>query len=138
VDHGDGITLLLAREALPRGQCGSCWAERIDFDRSAECGASHVDEDDDEDVVVIRAPERNGFVVLPRLHVKWLEDLPIRCRASVLAAVQRAACSVRGENPWSAVHIEIRTDLPASEGHMSIVVLPGSADGTGRSGPESA
>jgi diadenosine tetraphosphate (Ap4A) HIT family hydrolase len=134
VDHGDGITLLPVRGALPSGQCGSCWAERIDADRPSECETSHVD----DDVVVIRAPESNGFVVVPRPHVESLEDLPLRCRASVLAAVQRALRSVREENPWSAVRIEVRTDLPTSEGHLSIVVLPGRSGGVGGSSPESA
>src|ERR1700759_3251080 len=80
VDHGEGITLLPVRGALPSGQYGSCWTERIEADRPFECETSPVD----DDVVVIRAPESNGFVVVPRLHVESLEDLPLRCRASVL------------------------------------------------------
>jgi hypothetical protein len=133
VDHGDGITLLPVGGRVPSGQCGSCGAGRTDADRSVECAADYFD----DDVVVIRAPERNGFVVVPRLHVEGLEDLSISCRASVLAAVRRAAGSVRGENPWSAVRIEVLTDLSTSEGHMSIQVLPGDPDGAWGSSPSS-
>lgn len=131
MDYGDSITLLPVRGRLPGGQCGSCGATRIDAGRSPGSGADYFD----DDVVVIRAPDRNGFVVVPRPHVEGLEDLSISCRASVLAAVQRAAGSVREENPWSTVRIEVLTDRSTSEGHMSILVMPGHSGGARGTGP---
>ncbi|MFZ0249229.1 MAG: hypothetical protein WAL61_04735 [Acidimicrobiales bacterium] len=82
----------------------------------------------DDDVVVISGPEFKGLVVLPRLHIVNLEALSTSCRANVLAALQRAARVVREENPWSEARIFVLTDLPGSEGHLCIRVLPGDVD----------
>lgn len=69
-------------------------------------------------------------MVVPRLHVRVLEELSLSCRAGVLAAVQRAANAVRVENPWSGVRVVIVADPPTSEGHMAIHVQPGGPGGS--------
>jgi len=124
MEHGESLWLLPVEGGTRRGQCGSCATAQRAADRRTGRLADHVD----DDVVVISGAEFKGFVVVPRLHVNGLEELSISCRANILAAVQRAARAVREENPWSTARIVVLTDLPASEGHMCIHVLPGDAD----------
>lgn len=124
MDHGESLSLLPVQGGTRRRQCVSCATAQRPARRHKGRVADHVD----DDVVVISEPESKGFVVVPRLHVNGLEELSISRRASLLAAVQRAARAVREENPWSATRIIVVTDLPASEGHMCIHVLPGDAD----------
>jgi hypothetical protein len=124
MDRGDSLRLLPVQVGTPRGQCASCATAQRAADRRTGRLADHVD----DDVVVMSGTEFEGFVVVPRLHVNGLEELPLSCRANILAAVQRAARAVREENPWSTARIVVLTDLPASEGHMCIHVLPGDAD----------
>ena len=77
---------------------------RIMRDGAAGSRAAHRmwTEHVDEDVIVISGPEFEGLVVVPRPHVRGLEEFSISCRANILAAVQRATRSVREQNPWSA------------------------------------
>ena len=123
MDSGEGPSLLPVPESAPVGECRSCDAAQHEASRTT----GRVTESDD-DVVVLRALDGDGLVVVPRLHVKGLEELSLSCRAGVLAAVQRAANAVREKNPWSAVRIVIVTDLPTSDGHMSLLVQPGGPD----------
>ena len=124
MDHGESLSLLPVPGGTRRGQCWSCATAQRTADRRTGRVADQVD----DDVVVMSEPEFKGFIVVPRVHVTGLEELSISGRASILAAVQRAARAVREENPWSAPRIVVLTDLPASEGHMCIHVLPGEGD----------
>ena len=133
MDLGDSLTLLPVQGRALAGQCVSCGAARHEASRPT----GRVTECDD-DVVVSRAPGRAGFVVVPRLHVRVLEELSLSCRAGVLAAVQRAANAVRVENPWSGVRVVIVADPPTSEGHMAIHVQPGGPGGSRGLSPGSA
>jgi hypothetical protein len=122
--RGNDLSLIPVEGGTRRGHCSSCATAR----RAAGQPAGRVAEYVDDDVVVISGPELEGLVVLPRHHVTGLEELSITCRANVLAAVQRAARAVREENPWAAASIVARTDVPASQGHMCIHVLPTRGD----------
>jgi hypothetical protein len=128
--RGDGVSLLPSEGGgIRRGQCSSCVTARRAAEQRTGRGADYVD----DDVVVLSGPGLEGFVVLPRLHVNGLEELTITSRANVLAAVQRAARSVTEKNPGSVASVVAMTDLPASQGHVSIHVLPGRADNPGDS-----
>lgn len=130
MDHGERLSLLPVQSSSSRERCRSCGM--------AQPAAGRVDVDVDDDVVVMKGPDFKGFVVVPRLHVKGLEELSISCRANVLAAVQRAARAVREENPRSTAQIVVVTDLVRSEGHMCIRVLPSVADNSMGSSPRPA
>ena len=135
MDRGDGLSPLPVERGTPREQCSLCATAR----RAAELRTGYGTECVDEDVVVISGAELEGLVILPRLHVGGLEELSITSRANVLAAVQRAARSVKEKSPWSAASVLALTDLPTSQGHMCIQVLPGGADNPGDStSPSSA
>ena len=84
----------------------------------------YVTEDVDENVVVVSGPEFDGLAVIPRLHVSGLAELSVVNRAHVLAALQRAARSVRERNPGQSTKVVVMTDPPASEGHACYQVLP--------------
>jgi hypothetical protein len=119
MDSGDGFTLLPAGRS-PAGRCGSCGAAtRPEASRPARGVAEY-----DDDVVVFRAAGRDGFVVVPRLHVKGIEELSVSTRGGVLAAVRRATNAVRDENSCSEPRIVAVTDSPGSEGHLIIHVQP--------------
>jgi diadenosine tetraphosphate (Ap4A) HIT family hydrolase len=120
MDSGDGFTLLPVQGHPPAEQCVSCGAAtRPEASRLARGVAEY-----DDDVVVFHASDRDGFVVVPRLHVKGIEELPVGSRAGVLAAVRRATNAARAENPWSAPRIVTVTDSPGSEGHLIMHVQP--------------
>jgi hypothetical protein len=135
MDRGDGPSLLPVEGGTPREQCSLCATARRAAELRTGRGAEYVD----DDVVVISGAELEGLVVVPRLHVGGLEELSITSRANVLAAVQRAAVSVKEKSPWSTASVLALTDLPASQGHVCIQVLPGGADNPGDSiSPSSA
>jgi len=110
---GEGSTL--------NGECASCVTAQRAAERSSQRGTDYVD----EDVVVISEPKLEGWVVVPRRHVSVLEELSILRRANVLAALRRAAQSVRARNPGSPARVVAMTDLPTSEGHVCFHVVPG-------------
>ena len=119
IDHG--LSRLRVLGTGLRGRCGSCATAQRAADPSSRRLTEHVD----EDIFVISGPELHGWVVVPRPHVSGLEELSIPHRASLLAALRRATRSVRNRNPWSTPTIVVRSDLPASEGHVCFQVLPG-------------
>jgi len=118
IDHG--LSRLPVLGTSLKGRCGSCATAQRAADPRSRRPTEHVD----EDVFVISGPELDGWVVVPRPHISGLEELSIPHRASVLAALRRATRSVRQRNPWSTPTIVVRTDLPASEGHVCFQVLP--------------
>ncbi len=111
------------------GECRSCAiARRVAGQRTpvpAPYPAEAVDQEDEE-AVVISEPGLNGLVVVPRRHIGGLDELSIPRRAHVLAALRRAARSVRYANPRSRVIVT--TNLPASQGHVCFQVLPNGSD----------
>jgi hypothetical protein len=120
---GNGVSRFSVRETGPAGHCALCATARQAADRSST-GAADTVGSGDQDVCVVSGPALGGLLVVPCSHVSGLEELSIPQRAKVLAAVRRATLSVRNENPWSEPRIVVRTDLPASEGHMCLEVLP--------------
>ena len=108
--------------AAPREGNAAC---RATARRAAELRTGSGAEYVDDDVVVISGAELDGLVVLPRHHIGGLEELSITSRANVLAAVRRAARSVKEKSPWSAASLLHSPISPASQGHMCIRVLPG-------------
>ena len=124
MDTGYGFSWLLVPGTSLKGGCGSCATAQRAADPRSRRPTEHVD----EDVLVISGPELDGLVVVPRPHVRGLEELSIPRRASVLAALRLATRSVRKRNLWSAPTIVVRTDLPASEGHVCFQVLPWAPD----------
>ncbi len=133
---GNGVSRLPVRGTGPKGQCESCRAAQWEADRRLRDTADPAGSTD-SDVLVTSGPEFAGMVVFPRSHVGGLEELPIPQRAKVLAAVRRATRSVGQENPWSTPRIVVRTDLPASEGHMCFHVLPSVPESASASGSRS-
>jgi hypothetical protein len=124
MEIGYGFSRLLVRGASPKGRCGSCATAQRAADPRSRRPTEHID----EDVFVISGSELDSLVVVPRPHIGGLEELSITHRASVLAALRRATRSVRKRNLWSTPTIVVRTDLPASEGHVCFQVLPWAPD----------
>jgi diadenosine tetraphosphate (Ap4A) HIT family hydrolase len=86
--------------------------------------APYVTEEIDDDVVVIREPDLEGLVVIPRQHISGINGLSVLGRANLLAALRRVAQSVQERNPGSATRIVVMTDAPATEGHVCFHVTP--------------
>jgi hypothetical protein len=80
----------------------------------------------DEDVVVLTSPGLVGVIVIPRHHVSGLEELPLRQRARVLAALRRVCVSIGEEFQGSAPGVVVTTDPPTSRGHVGFQVVRGS------------
>ena len=118
IDHG--LSRLPVLGAGLKGRCGSCTTAQRAADPRSRRPSEHVD----EGFFLISGPDLDGWVVVPRPQISGLEELPIPHRASVLAALRRAARSVRIRYPWAMPTIVVRTDLPASEGHVCFQVLP--------------
>jgi diadenosine tetraphosphate (Ap4A) HIT family hydrolase len=81
----------------------------------------------DEDVVVLTSPGLVGLVVIPRHHVSGLQELPLRERAGVLAALRRVSVFIAEKYRGSAPRVVLTTDPPASRGHVGFQVVPGSS-----------
>ena len=124
VDKGRDFSPSPTDGANFHGECASCVTAGRAIDRRTQGVADYVD----DDVVVISGPGTEGWVVVPRRHVTVLEELPVLRRANVLAALRRAAQSVRVRNPGSAARVVAITDLPTSEGHVCFHVSPSDSD----------
>ncbi len=118
IDHG--LSRLPVLRARLKERCGSCATAQQAADPRSRRPTEHVD----EGFFLMSGPELDGWVVVPRPHISGLEELSIPHRASVLAALRRATRSVGKRNPWTMPTIVVRTDLPASEGHVCFQVLP--------------
>jgi len=118
IDHG--LSRLPVRGARLKRRCGSCAAAQQADDLRSRRPSEHAD----EGFFLMSGLELDGWVVVPRPHISGLEELSIPHRASVLAALRRATRSVRKRDPWVMPTIVVRTDLPASEGHVCFQVLP--------------
>ena len=106
------------------GECPSCaFRQWVTGDRTRSV-APYVTEEIDDDVVVIREPDLEGLVVIPRQHISGINGLSVPRRANLLAALRRVAQSVQERNPGSATRIVVMTDAPATEGHVCFHVTP--------------
>lgn len=123
MDHGHDWSRVSGQVTLAR-KCPSCAIAQGVTDRGVRRRVSYFD----ADVVVISGPELDGPVVIPRLHVGGLEELPVAHRAHVLAALSRVTQSVREENPGAAAKVVVLTDLPASAGHVCFQVVPSGSE----------
>jgi hypothetical protein len=81
----------------------------------------------DEQVVGLIEPGVPGAIVAPRPHMRELSNMPEQAGA-VLAAVRRAATSVRSTYRTSGAMIEPATDVPAAAGHVCYRVVPTTID----------
>jgi diadenosine tetraphosphate (Ap4A) HIT family hydrolase len=105
-------------------ECRSCAFAQLLAERGAPSTPPYVTEDVDENVVVASGPELDGLVVIPRQHVGGLEELAVADRAHVLAALRRVTQTVRERYPEAAARVVVRTDAPASAGHVCFQVVP--------------
>lgn len=132
MDRGKDLFQLPTQGIGPVQGCRSCAIVESVAGQVTVAGASYVSEAANEDAVVLRGPQFAGLVVIPRLCVSGLEQLPPLARAQVLAAVRCATLLVRQANQGSTSRIVSLTDPSAPEGHVSFQVLPnGSDDSTG-------
>lgn len=113
------------------GECRSCAIARSAGVQGTGSLVGYVAEAVDEEAVVISRPGLDGLVVLPRQHIGGLEELPVRRRASVLAALRRATEWVRDRNPGWTSRVVVMTDPPASRGHVCFEVVRSRADASG-------
>jgi hypothetical protein len=110
------------------GECCPCAIARWVSGQSTRAVSTYVAEAVDEEAVVISGPGVDGLVVVPRQHIRGLEELSIPRRAHILAALRRATRSVRDGNPRSTSRVVVMTDPPASRGHVCFQVLPNGSD----------
>jgi hypothetical protein len=123
LDQSQASSLVPGQGTLA-GECRSCvFGQWVTGDRTRSVGP-YVEAIDD-DVVVIREPELDGLVVIPRQHIGGINCLSVPGRARLLAALRRVAQSVRERHPGSATRIVVMTDAPATEGHVCFHVTPG-------------
>jgi hypothetical protein len=128
VDRGNDLFQLPTRGIGPGQGCGCCAIVESVAGQRTVVGASFVSEAANEDAVVLRGPQFAGLVVIPRLCISGLEQLPPLPRAHVLAAVRRATLLVRQANQGSTTRIVSLTDPSGPEGHVSFQVLPNGSD----------
>ena len=111
----------------PPGRCDTCALMHRMADRMTRPADSADCEVVDEDVVVLTSPGLVGLVVIPRHHVRGLEELPLRERAVVLATLRRVSVSIGEKYEGSAPKVVVTTDPPASRGHVGFQIVPGSS-----------
>lgn len=134
MDEGNRSTPRPVGEDITRERgCRSCAVAQWVAGDSTRSEGSYVAEDVDENVVVIRGPDFDGLVVVPRQHISGIWELPVPRRARLLAALQRATRSVRERYPGMATSVVVMTDPPASEGHACFHVLPSASEDPVRS-----
>ncbi len=128
MDQSQGSSRVSRPDTLA-GECRPCaFAQWVTGDRTRSV-APYVTEEVDDDVVVIRGPELDGLVVIPRQHIGGLEGLSVLARAHLLAALRRVTQSVKERNPGSATRIVVMNDAPATEDHVCFhVALDGPED----------
>ncbi len=131
MDQGNRSARLVGGDITWERGCRSCAVAQWVAGDSTRGDGSYVAEDVDENVVVIRGPDFDGLVVVPRQHISGIEELPVPLRAQLLAALQRTTRSVLQRNPGMTTRIVGITDSPWSEGHACFHVLPCAFGGSG-------
>jgi hypothetical protein len=105
-------------------ECRSCAIAHWAVGHSTRSVDRFVAEDIDEDVVMISGPNLDGLMVVPRRHIGELEELSVRGRGHILAAVRRAAQMVQERTSGSATRVVAMTGPPPSDGHVCFHVVP--------------
>jgi hypothetical protein len=105
-------------------ECRSCAIAHWAVGHSTRSVDRFVAEDIDEDVVMISGPNLDGLMVVPRRHIGELEELSVRARGHILAAVRRAAQMVQERTSGSATTVVAMTGPPPSDGHVCFHVVP--------------
>ena len=123
VDRGSRFLQIPWQGDAPADGCRSCAIVQSVARQSPEETAFIV-ESANEDAVVLRGPQLDGLVVVPRRCVSGLQELPVIGRGHVLAAVRLATLLVRDENLGSTSRIEVMRDLSAPARHVSYQVVP--------------
>jgi diadenosine tetraphosphate (Ap4A) HIT family hydrolase len=124
VGQGHRSSRLAGEVSISAGECHSCALSFWVGGEGSRSLDAYVAEDVDENVVVVRSPEFDGLVVIPRLHTGGLEELSVVHRAQVLAALQRATRLVQERNPGMTTKVVVMADPPASKGHACYHVVP--------------
>jgi diadenosine tetraphosphate (Ap4A) HIT family hydrolase len=137
VVQGSDLFRLPTQDIGPGQGCWSCAIVESVASHRTVAGASYVADAANEDAVVLGGPQFAGLVVIPKLCISGLEQLPPLSRARVLAAVRRATLLVRQANQGSTSRIVSLTDPSAPGGHVSFQVLPNSSGGSTDPAPSS-
>jgi hypothetical protein len=124
VDEGNRSWRLVGEEFTVKPECRCCAIAQSLAGNRTRSEDGYVAVDIDLNAVVVRGPDFDGLLVVPRQHGSGLGELPVPHRAHVLAALQRASCLVLERNPGSATRVVVTTDSPASEHHACYLVLP--------------
>jgi len=124
VQHGLGSPPHADQHTGETKECEACGVARSGAADGAGTWVDGATVTPEPDVVLIQGPRISGRLVLPRQHIAGLDELPLPGRAQVLAAIRRAAGTVRGAEPSSSPRVVISTDPPASASHVCFHVLP--------------
>ena len=117
---GDGMILAL--------ECRYCAMAQGATEHGGRTVTGNVTEELNKDVVVMSGPEFDGLLVVPRQHVKGIEELSVPGRGLLLATLRRATRLVQERNPGSPARVVVTTLPPASPGHVCFHVLPGASE----------
>jgi len=125
-DEGQGWSRTPGQDTSLAGECRSCVIAQWATDDGMRSMAPYVAKDVDD--VVISEQELEGLVVIPRQHIRGLEDLTVLDRAHLLAALRRVTQSVQERNPGSSTRIVVTTDAPATQDHVCFHVAPSGSE----------
>ena len=126
LDQGQGWSRVPARDTTQAEECRSCVIAQRVTDDGMRSVAPYVANDVDD--VVISEPALDGLMVIPRQHIRGLEDLSVLGRAHLLAVLRRVTQSVRERNPGSSTRIVVTTDAPATQDHVCFHVAPSGSE----------
>jgi hypothetical protein len=124
VDEGHLSGRLVGGRIPVNPECRCCAIAESVTGNGTRTEDAYVAVDVDLNALVVRMPDSDGLLVLPRQHVSGLEELSVPPRAHVLAALQRATQLILERNPGLATRVVVTTDPPASEDHACYLVLP--------------
>jgi diadenosine tetraphosphate (Ap4A) HIT family hydrolase len=124
MDRDNDLSQPLTRGIFPAEGCRCCAIVQRVASRGTIKEADYVAETANEEALMLSGPQLAGLVVIPKLCISGLEELPALRRAHVLAALRRATVLVRQENQGSTSRIVTTIDSSAPAGHVSFQVLP--------------
>ena len=126
LDQGQGWSRVPVQDTTQARECRSCVIAQRVTDDGMRSVAPYVANDVDD--VVISEPALDGLMVIPRQHIRGLEDLSVHGRAHLLAVLRRVTQSVRERNPGSSTRIVVTTDAPATQDHVCFHVAPSGSE----------
>ena len=126
LDQGQGWSRVPVQDTTQARECRSCVIAQRVTDDGMRSVAPYVANDVDD--VVISEPALDGLMVIPRQHIRGLEDLSVLGRAHLLAVLRRVTQSVQERNPGSSTRIVVTTDAPATQDHVCFHVAPSGSE----------